>query len=735
MRALLSTILVACCLSFAAAAFGAKHETWYEARSPHFIVVCNAGEKQARKTALQFEQIRSVFRQYIVIASGRASPVITIFAVRDENSLRELLPEYWATKGHTHPGGIFFYNLGQFEAAVQLDAQGTNPYEAIYHEYYHSLTVPYFPGLPVWLAEGLADFFGNTEVNEKEARLGEPDPGLIEELRQNRLIPLDVLFKVDHTSPYYNEQNKTSIFYAESWALTHYLMLGDNGSHKPLLMAYLQALQQGAAPEEAAAKGFGDLSKLQKALDRYVSGSSFFEVKGPAPPPVADADLRSRELSDAEADAYLGGFAALRERPQEAKPLLDQAVQLDPKLPLAYQNLGLMELFAGQRSEAFASFSQAVELDPKNALTRYFRAYLAYRQRTTATGDEQIEDDLRQAIAANPDFAPPYGLLAVYLANSNENLPEALSLAQKGVSLEPGRATYVLSLAQVLARMRRFDDAEAVAQRARASAIDPAERSSAEQFLAYLQRAKDIASENRMSESSPSATGAATRTPQGSDDGKEDTSRSGVATWEEASGLITDSRCAGVSQQIDLQTSTATLHLRGPAEGGLKINLSFDPQPGFNPCTSLKGMRASVLYKPDAASGQGGTITSLRVFGPAGGSDSGDAVIDGTKRSAPSEGDTGGKDAGMSATEAEGQITDVTCSGSDMLLKIATPGRQFALHTRDYAHLDYYDDHAGPRTDEFQPCTQLKGHTVSIIFLMVEHKRYDGEMQSVEIEK
>jgi hypothetical protein len=110
-------------------------------------------------------------------------------------------------------------------------------------------------------------------------------------------------------------------------------------------------------------------------------------------------------------------------------------------------------------------------------------------------------------------------------------------------------------------------------------------------------------------------------------------------------------------------------------------------------------------------------------------------VIDGTKRSAPSEGDTGGKDAGMSATEAEGEITDVTCSGSDMLLKIATPGRQFTLHTRDYAHLDYYDDHAGPRNDEFQPCTQLKGHTVSIIFLMVEHKRYDGEMQSVEIEK
>ena len=307
--------LLICCIAFAVPIFGAKHEVWFEARSPHFVVVCNAGEKQARKTARQFEQIRSVFRQYIVIASSHSSPVITIFAVKDEKSLRALLPEYWATKGHTHPAGIFFYNLGQFEAAVQLDARGPNPYEGLYHEYYHSLTMPYFPGLPVWLAEGLADFFGNSEVTEKEAFLGEPNPNLIEELRENRLIPLDVLFKVDQSSPYYNEQNQTSIFYAESWALTHYLMLGDNGSHKQLLLAYLQGLEQDGTPNEAVTRAFGDLNKLQKDLQRYISGSSFFQVNGPAPAPIPDEELQTRQISDAEADAYLGGFAALRGRP------------------------------------------------------------------------------------------------------------------------------------------------------------------------------------------------------------------------------------------------------------------------------------------------------------------------------------------------------------------------------------------------------------------------------------
>ena len=59
-------------------------------------------------------------------------------------------------------------------------------------------------------------------------------------------------------------------------------------------------------------------------------------------------------------------------------------------------------------------------------------------------------------------------------------------MAQKGVSLEPGNALYALSLAQVLARMGRFGDAETAARTARANAANPTERANAEQFLAYL---------------------------------------------------------------------------------------------------------------------------------------------------------------------------------------------------------------------------------------------------------
>jgi hypothetical protein len=46
-------------------------------------------------------------------------------------------------------------------------------------------------------------------------------------LRQTQLLPLSALFAVDASSANYHENNKASIFYAESWLLTHYLMTRD----------------------------------------------------------------------------------------------------------------------------------------------------------------------------------------------------------------------------------------------------------------------------------------------------------------------------------------------------------------------------------------------------------------------------------------------------------------------------------------------------------------------------
>ena len=126
-------------------------------------------------------------------------------------------------------------------------------------------------------------------------------------------------------------------------------MVGDKSAHRATLQAYVNAMAKGTTEEQAAAQAFGDLKKLQAALFAYIGNARFYYIKAPPPPEIAAADLQVHELSEAEVDAYRGGFAAVRGRAQDAIPILEQAVKLDPKLALGYQYLGLAE-YRGQKA-------------------------------------------------------------------------------------------------------------------------------------------------------------------------------------------------------------------------------------------------------------------------------------------------------------------------------------------------------------------------------------------------
>jgi hypothetical protein len=62
-------------------------------------------------------------------------------------------------------------------------------------------------------------------LGEKESRVGTIDETHLYILQQNKLLPIETLLNVEQSSPYYNEANQASVFYAESWALVHYLMM------------------------------------------------------------------------------------------------------------------------------------------------------------------------------------------------------------------------------------------------------------------------------------------------------------------------------------------------------------------------------------------------------------------------------------------------------------------------------------------------------------------------------
>lgn len=691
-RPAISRLLCGLAAFLALSCLAAKHENWVEVRSPNFIVVSDAGEKQARKTALQFEEIRQVFRQSLKVAASHPSPVITVIAAKDDNTMKVLLPEDYA-KGHAHHAGYFVDRMNIYFAVVDVGQDNGDAYETLYHEYYHSVTVPYFPNLPLWVAEGLAEFYGHTRIDDKSAGMGEPDANLLAELRSQPLIPLPVLFSADRSSPYYNEDHKTSIFYAESWALTHYLMVGDREAHRTSFIAYLKAIDEGKSQQEAAAEAFGDLNKLQGALMNYLRMAAFYYIKVPVVTDVRDSDLKVRPISEAEAEAYEAGFAAIRGHTKDSEKMLQQALSTGPKIPIAYQYLAISQFLDGDREAALKSASAAIDLDPNDAVTRFLRAQLAGMGGGLMSGSPQLEDDLRKAIALNPNFSPPYAMLAAYLSMHGNNLPEALSFAQKAVSLEPANANYQLALAQVLARMQKFDDAHMAALRAQAWARQPEVRANATAFLSYLQRAKDYEGTTVQSTADEAAGPATDR------------------VIDIVQGTVSSSRCEG-QLTLDLHTQDSVLHLRGTPNNAFGIAVDGPAIPGFNPCTSLNGMQVQIRYAPDDDTGDTGTIRFLRVFAP--GSDAasppGTAIV-------------------------AGIVSSVTCKEKDMGLKLLlATGKTLLVHSADYTKINYLAG-ANSSLGDLDPCSELKNRSVKITYAVTTGKTFAGEMQTIVVGK
>jgi hypothetical protein len=84
--------------------------------------------------------------------------------------------------------------------------------------------------------------------------------------------------------------------------------------------------------------------------------------------------------------------------------------------------------------------------------------------------------------------------------------------------------------------------------------------------------------------------------------------------------------------------------------------------------------------------------------------------------------------------DAEGPVDSVTCSGVEMTLKISAHNGRFKLHARDYTRVEISED-VPFEAGEFHPCTDLNGKTAKIAFVTVDRKNYDGEIQSIEVEK
>ena len=467
---------------------------WIELRSPHFIVVTNAGEGKARQTVHQFEMIRAVFRSYFGLKQESGEQPVMLLAAKDENTMKSLLPEFWSQRGAAHPAGIYLGGSDTdyivIRLDVSLDREAYEPFEPVYHEYVHYLTRHMISHLPLWMVEGLAEFYGNTQIKSKDVFVGAPSTTNVLTLREQKLLPVSTLFDINASSPYYHEQNKTSIFYAESWALTHYLITRDWKENKQRVSDFMRLLEKGGDPKDAASRTIGDLNTLDDPLRKYIGNQTFTAVKI-QPPTIDENGFRTRDMSDAEALAVRADFMAHDRHYSEAQQMLEEALKADPKLGIACDGLSFLSLQQGKTDEAEKYAAQALALNPQDDRANYYYAWsLLKAGRIDNESLGKAEASLRVVIKGNPEFVPAYDAMAYVLTlqGGKEKLDEAYMMTVQAVSREPGNVHYRVRGVEVLERQQRADDAIRVATLAMSMAKTPEEQQAAAAALAGAQQ-------------------------------------------------------------------------------------------------------------------------------------------------------------------------------------------------------------------------------------------------------
>lgn len=453
------------CLVLASATPTDAQPRWRTTRSEHFTAIGDAGDARLRDVLARLEQFREVLRRVSPGLNLTPPQPIVVVVFENQRSLKPFAPLYEGRP--VDVGGVYVNGVTTHFMALDV-ARGSLAYPVIFHEFAHLFLRNTLAEVPVWFNEGLAGFYETFELGDgnRSATIGRANGPYVAKLRE-RMLPLDELLAVTASSPLYNEGDRRSIFYAQAWALTHYLLVGNQERAKQLPV-YLQALIDGTDEPTAFATAFGaTTSQIGAELSDYVRQMTFTAIRYNLSATVDELAIpRPQPMSDADATAILAEFQYMVKRKDEARTRLAAALATTPDHPGLLRTRALFDILDERPADAIAALDPLVADPAADAATLEVaaRAHLSPRPDLVATDDldaSQLKarDLLTRAVALEPDRATAHEMLARLHLRRDGNAKLAEYHARTALSLAPVRTDVLFVVADAMVKQEKFVEA------------------------------------------------------------------------------------------------------------------------------------------------------------------------------------------------------------------------------------------------------------------------------------
>jgi tetratricopeptide (TPR) repeat protein len=482
---------------------------WTEVASAHFVVKTNVAPAEARAMAAGFEESRAALERAMGWREPATTERVEVVAFANATQFHSL-----DASDDSHSAYFNGHLALDIEPQPVLVMYRSNDDEdrgraTFLHELTHRFLHERYREIPVWLNEGLAQYYETFRFDGRRGFVGAPEPRPSAAVlwtdyyasAHGSLIPLNTIpsaatLVVATRREFYGEgltgREKSpwqTAYYAGAFRFVHLLMNGPERDYRAALAMYLEALERGEKPAAALARAFTHVNPeaLELAYRAYIANPSLHQREIDLGPPEDPATMTTRPMSDSEVHLT---WARLLPSNAESEPYVERelgkAMRGDPASSEARFHHALWLVKKHRPAEAEADLAAALAErpdDPRYLLGR-LEAYEEYNPPAFQCGEAaMVVDATIDHLARVAGSASEINLVAAYReahGQPDAALPFTLEAIRRDPLSWEAQDTYSMLLLQ------KGDLPGALAANLRASALFP-ERTRSRAIAAHRQ--------------------------------------------------------------------------------------------------------------------------------------------------------------------------------------------------------------------------------------------------------
>lgn len=331
---------------------------WSEYRTDNFIYYSDIDEKEVKQYLHKLEIFRAAMLDILQLDQTKTLPPVKVYAFKSQNDFDKISP--------TDVAGYFQNNI---RGPLMVISPKKNALNITFHEYIHYLARAIGSAMyPTWYSEGVAEFYSTMQIKPDHIVIGNTLGRLTSKNAGSKLTKLDKLFSQSGTANI-GTKAKTSKFYANSWLLVHFFILGeinDQTNYKTELMKFLALQNQGMEWQEAFDNSFSiSLKELENKITRYNRKRVFYGRKLPLP--QTQFEYVKTNIDEGEMYATYSHLAFSSRKQIISDDFLQKALAQNSSLALSVQ--ALLTGRKGKIEEAEELANKALEKKPVQAET------------------------------------------------------------------------------------------------------------------------------------------------------------------------------------------------------------------------------------------------------------------------------------------------------------------------------------------------------------------------------